>query len=70
MAVVGLNRVNIIECGLSACGTHVQLSLELPVASQLHKNDLVEQQSDEVEGLGDVAGLVGGICHLGDMRLV
>lgn len=70
MAIVGLNRVNIIECGLSACSTHVQLPLELPVASQLHKNNFVEQQSDKVEGLGDVAGLVGGVCHLGDVRLV
>jgi len=44
--------------------TYVKLALELPVAPELDKNHLVEQQPDEVEGLGDVAGFFStGIGH-------
>lgn len=44
---------------------YVESSLELAVASQLDEDDLVEQETDQVEGLRDVGGLVSGVGHGG-----
>lgn len=45
-----------------AC-THMKLALELSVAPQLHKDDLVEEQPHQVERLRHMVGIVSYICH-------
>lgn len=47
-------------------GAYVEFALELAVAPQLDVDDFVEQQADEVKGLGHMgSGIVGGVGHGG-----
>lgn len=41
----------------------MQLSLEFSVSSKLHKDDLVEQEPDEVEGLRHMVGFFTDVGH-------
>lgn len=41
----------------------MKLSLKLSVASELDKDDFVQQKPHEVEGLGNVAGVVTRVGH-------
>lgn len=42
---------------------HMELALELTVTSELHKDHLIQQEPDEVEGLRDMAGIVASVGH-------
>ena len=50
-------------------GAYMKLALELSVAAQLDENDLVQQQSHEIERLGHVSRLLPNIRH-GCMSIV
>lgn len=44
----------------------MKLALELPVASELDKDHLIQQEADKVEGLRDMSSVVASVGHLGE----
>lgn len=43
---------------------HVEAALEFTVAAQLHENNLVERETDEVQRLRDRSTCILGVGHL------
>ena len=50
----------------TAC-TYVKPALELAIAAQLHKDELVNQEAHKIEGLRDVCAVVTVVCHFGGL---
>lgn len=52
-----------ISAARGQLGSYMKLALELSVSPQLDKDDLVEEQPHEIEGLGDVPGVLTRVGH-------
>lgn len=49
--------------GKSLAATYVKTALQLAISAQLDKDELVDQEADEVERLRDVCAVIAGVCH-------
>lgn len=67
VAIVGLKSHQLVAVQENRMRdwAHVKAALEFAVAAQLHKDNLIEREADEIQGLRDSSTCLLGVGHLG-----